>query len=95
MASDDRKNVSFRLPIETINQIEEIRQIIEQNTNKMVPIGIEISKTKALEVIIGGFYEDIMEQVAKQKENDKASDNIGQMVKRVVEREDDENSTLE
>lgn len=95
MASDDRKNVSFRLPLETIDQIEEIRKFIEDNTNKRVPIGIEISKTKALEVIISGYYEDVKEQREKEIEEKEREEKSEELTNRVVKREEDEDKTLD
>lgn len=89
MSNDGRKNVSFRLPLESIQQIEEIRKFIEENTNKLVPIGIDISKTKALEVIIGSFYEDVKEQREKESEREEKEREKEELANRVSEREED------
>lgn len=72
-SKNEKKNVSFRIKVDAIEMLDVLQDEYEKKLNDKIPVGLEISKAKIIELLIEEAYEDVIE-LSKQEEDKEKDD---------------------
>ena len=73
MTAKKRKNMSFRLKVEVVDMLNDLQKSYEDKLNERVPLNLELSKTKIVEILIQSAWEELKESDTDSEKNSEKS----------------------